>query len=305
MAGTLAKEFVSVLLFLALVGGVAWAAAGILLRRPALLRLPAPARAVILTAAGVGLLCVIWGLAVEPYRLTVREVALSSPKVAGEPLRLAHISDLHVRRWGRLEEQLLSRLRELRPDLILMSGDYVAHPGSPEDARRLLRALAAIAPAFGVRGNMDHGLGIPERIRIQGLRWLINETAGLTVKGARVSVSGADPEEDTRLLALGNRRDPAEFRIGITHYPDLVPDLKNLPFDLLLAGHTHGGQVRLPWIGALVSLSRAGTRFAYGLFQAGGRAAYVTAGVGTESLGLPPVRFLCPPEVVLITIARP
>ncbi len=113
-------------------------------------------------------------------------------------------------------------------------------------------------------------------------------------------MTGIDPGHEEKILSA--RSDPERLSICLYHYPDLIPQLDAVPFDLMLCGHTHGGQVRFPLWGAVVSMSRAGTRYALGLFEEGGKYAYVTSGVGSESYGLAPFRFLCPPELTLITL---
>ena len=85
----------------------------------------------------------------------------------------------------------------------------------------------------------------------------------------------------------------------LTHTPDLFPDAAELGVDLVLAGHTQGGQVRLPWLGAIVTDTRLGRAFASGLFRRGGTHLFVTRGIGTSRL---PVRFLSPPEAAVISL---
>ncbi|MBI4422158.1 MAG: metallophosphoesterase family protein [Elusimicrobia bacterium] len=254
----------------------------------------------VLGLAGAGLACIAWGALVEPWRLRVRELRLRSPKVRGRPLRLAHLSDLHVRTWGAYEQRVLDTVRGLAPDAVLLTGDYSAGPGRLADAERLLRELAALAPCFAVRGNCEFMRPLPPAPA--GPRWLPNRAAKLDLAGTPVTVFGAEPGDDGAVRALGEPADPERLAVLLYHYPDFVPQLAQLPYDLMLCGHTHGGQIRLPWIGALASLSRAGTRYAAGLFQRDGKSAYVTHGIGTESCGLPAVRFLCPPEIALFVI---
>lgn len=299
------SELAAVSAFLLLVACVLGGALLIVLGHPLAAPLAPALKAAWCAAAGAGLGCVVYGLVVEPYHVVVRQVDLSSPKVAGAPLRIVHLSDLHVRRWSRVEEQVLEKVRALRPDLIVLTGDYTAFPGEPEDAWRLLRQLAAVAPSYAVRGNTDYARSIP---RDTGPTLLLNATESLDLQGTPVSVTGVDPGVEWRLWELGKHLDRGRLNLGLYHYPDPAPEVGNFPYDLMLFGHTHGGQVRLPFIGALVSLSRAGTRYARGLFQRDGKSAFVSQGIGCESFGLPRLRFLCPPEIGLIIVsggARP
>lgn len=298
----LGRELLSVLAFVAFVGVVLGGAVLILLGQSRLAALPVAVKAAWFALAGAGSGCIVYALLVEPYHVVVRQVDIESAKVQGEPLRIAHLSDLHVRRWGRVEEQVLARVRELKPDLILLTGDYAGWPGKAGDCEALLRRLAELAPAYAVRGNTDLRAGLPRGDG--GPTWLINRGQPVSVRGTPVSLYGIDAGAEWRVWELAKSIDKRRLNVCLYHYPDLIPNLAGCPYDLMLSGHTHGGQVRLPWIGALISLSRAGTRYARGLFQADGRSAYVTQGVGCESL-LPRMRFLCPPEVALITLRRP
>ncbi|MBI5209038.1 MAG: metallophosphoesterase family protein [Elusimicrobia bacterium] len=267
-------------------------------------RLPEAGRWAILAAAGATGLCMAYALLVETKRLTVRSVAIMCPKATGRGLRLLHLSDLHVHRWGRLEDAVVRQARMLRPDLILVAGDYTAVPCHPPDARRLIAELAPIAPTFGCRGNGDYRPPpYGEIFEGTGAILLLNETREVSVAGMTVLVTGVEPGHEEKVLAAPPAG-PGQLSICLYHYPDLVPRLAEIPFDLMLCGHTHGGQVRLPWVGAVVSFSRAGTRYARGLFRAGAKHAFVTQGVGCESYGLAPLRFLCPPELVLITLSK-
>lgn len=249
-----------------------------------------------------GAAAIAYGVWVEPRRLTVRSLTLSSAKLTA-PVRLVHLSDPHVGSWGALEESVLAAVREARPDAILLTGDYAQFPQPEAGAvERLLAGLAAIAPAYASIGNGELLIPLHETFRAQGFEWLLNDRRDLDLGGARLRVTGVVPGDEAAFWRLGQGQDRAAFSIALYHYPDLVPELGSFPYDLTLCGHTHGGQIRLPWLGALVSMSRAGTRFARGLFLRGGRAAYVTQGVGCESFGLPKMRFLCPPEIVVLSL---
>lgn len=298
----LTKELLSVLAFVGFVAVVLCGAGLILLGSTRLAGLPAGVKALWCALAGAGLGCIAYGTLVEPYHVVVHRVEIENPKVAGEALRVVHLSDLHVRRWGQVEDQVLARVRELKPDLILLTGDYAGRPGKNEDSQALLRRLSELAPAYAVRGNADLHAGLPSDPH--GPTWLINREQPLVVQGTPVSLYGIDAGAEWRVWELAKFLDKNRLNVCLYHYPDLIPNLSGCPYDLMLSGHTHGGQVRLPWIGALISLSRAGTRYARGLFQEDGRAAFVSQGVGCESF-LPRMRFLCPPEVALIVLKRP
>lgn len=296
-------EVAGVAAFTALVLAVFAAAAAELLGLPALEGVPLWARWVLRLAGLVGTVCVAYGAFIEPFRLRVRTVELRSPKIGREPLRILHLSDIHIRRWGALEDAVLRAVKEAAPDLILVSGDITAFPTSIRDARRFMAELSETAPTFCSRGNSE--FRTPRCLKLtEGTRaaWLLNEGVPLSLRGTKLFVAGVDAGDEDAVRAVGRRAAPEAYAVCLYHYPDLIPQLKSLPYDLMLCGHTHGGQVRLPWIGAVIGASRAGVRYAYGLFRAGGKAAFVSAGIGCRSYGLPRLRFLCPPELALIIL---
>ncbi|MFH1725152.1 MAG: metallophosphoesterase [Elusimicrobiota bacterium] len=300
-----AAELALTALFAASVFAVFAAAAGLLLAAPFAALVPAPARMLLYGLSAAGALCIAYAVFIEPYRLTIRRVEVRSPKLGPAPVRLAHLSDIHVRDWSRIEERLVEEVRALRPDLILISGDLPARRGSVAAVRRLMGELASIAPTYCSRGNFEYR-DVGHAPLLEGSRavWLLNELVTLRAGGASLAVAGVDAGDENTARSLGRSSDPKIFSICLYHYPDLVPELERLPYDLVLCGHAHGGQVRLPWIGALVSGSRSGTRYARGVFRSGGRTACVTQGIGCESGFIPRLRFLCPPEIVLITLTR-
>ncbi|MBI5597769.1 MAG: metallophosphoesterase [Elusimicrobia bacterium] len=253
-------------------------------------------------AALLGVCLISYGVLVEPYRVVLRRETLRSPALKA-PLRVAHISDTHVRRWSAVEESLLERLREARPDLVLMTGDYTASRFVPADFLRLLRGLAGVAPVYASLGNSEESRPVQCLPPPPGVTWLDDELVGVELGANRLRLYGVNAGNEALVRRAGLEKAPDEFGVCLYHYPDLLTELAKLPYDLVLCGHTHGGQVRLPFLGALVSMSRAGTAFARGFFRAKGKAACVSAGVGCESYGLPRLRFLCPPEVVVIDLS--
>lgn len=300
-----ASEAASALAFAAVVAAVLAAALEILLGAPYLAALPEGARRLILASAGAGVLCILYANGIEARRLTLRRIELRSPKAGPEPVRLLHLSDIHVSRWGTMEERIVALARELKPDLILMTGDYSSDRPVPEDVCRLVREIGESAPTYCTLGNAELRPPPYEKLIEAGpATWLLNETVERKVRGMRFRITGVNPGEEEAVRRLGPSDSEGSYSICLYHYPDLVPELEALPYDLMLCGHTHGGQIRLPGIGALVTLSRAGRKYARGLFQKGSRSAFVSQGIGCESFGLPRLRFLCPPEAVLITLRR-
>lgn len=298
------RELAAVTLFVLAVGSVAALEAALLWGAPAAAGLPGWVRGAVHAAAALGAACVIYGVFVEPFRVVTREVRVEHPKVKGR-VRLLHAGDLHVRRWSRVEEKLVEEARKSAPDLIVLSGDYSATPGSLDALERLFKELTEAAPVYAALGNSEYLRPVHQAIRLPRLTWLDDDSRAVNVRGTSLRVYGIRPGSERNFWQLGRNTRPSEFGVCLYHFPDFAPMVERVPYDLMLSGHTHGGQVKLPGVGALISMSRAGTAYAGGVFRSEGRTAVVTQGVGCESYGLPRFRFLCPPEVVLVELTPP
>ena len=251
----------------------------------------------------------------EPRQLVVREVAMGFRCWSGPPLRIAIASDLHVGSPGVSIEKLdavVSEINASRPDLVLLLGDYVIQGViggrfvAPEAIADRLRALKAPLGVFGVLGNHDWWLDGPRVARAFN-------AAGIPVLEDR-AVRIARGMDAFWLVGIGDfwegRHDVAsalsqvkgeEAAIAMTHNPDIFPEIP-ARVCLTVAGHAHGGQVDLPFLGRLVVPSRYGSRYAAGEVDEGGRRLFVTTGIGTSIL---PVRFGVVPEVVILTMSGP
>lgn len=267
--------------------------------------------------AGIELLAAVllaWGAWVEPRRVEVTQSSLDAPAFPPDapPLRILHISDLHVERWGRREEQVLELARQLRPDLILLTGDYVNlsnvdDPQAHADARRLLAGMSAPLGVYAVLGSPPVDRNSAGLFPGLAVRLLRDEVHLLEAGGRRLAIIGMDCSHDIlrdgeRLRRLCASLPVNAYRILLYHSPDLMPAAVELGIDLYLCGHTHGGQIRLPLYGALITSSRLGKRYEMGWYREGRTHLYVSRGVGLEGLGAPRLRLLCRPEVTLVTL---
>jgi predicted MPP superfamily phosphohydrolase len=267
----------------------------------------------------IALFALLRGALWEPVRVGVSEVTLHlhNPTTGGALLRLLHISDIHIERLGRREALMLQFIRELHPDLILLTGDYVNlscvdDPVSHAHARQFLDALCAEAAALSPAPALYAVLGSPpvdrnsaplfDGLPIQLLR---NEVALATPRpGCPLALIGLDCTHDidrdaVQLRQLAATIAPGIPRILLYHSPELMPLASRLGIELYLCGHTHGGQIRLPLYGALVTSSSLGKRYEMGLYREDATHLYVSRGIGFEGLCAPRVRFLCPPEIIL------
>lgn len=250
-----------------------------------------------------------YALFVEPNRLQVREetVPIASWAAGIPPLRIAHVSDLQTVGACDRERAALEDLRRLAPDLIVLTGDYVAGPffdtrPAEEAAHAFLAALPAIAPTVVVAG---HSEGPDVRARIFAgidLVFLEDATRDFDFGGGRkLRVVGLDPfKPDLRLPRAP--RPPGTALVVATHPPDVTASLEGAGVDLHLAGHTHGGQIVLPLLGAPITLTELPRRYARGLFRMGDHWMNVCAGIGMEGNHAPRIRLFCPPEICLLRL---
>ena len=312
------SEKLAVLLFLGTVATLYVAAGGMLVRAAwaRLTRRPRQlsrghrwARRIVFGLAGAGLLCMAYGRFVEPRWLEVTRVRIESARLAGakRPMRIVHLSDLHCDDRAGLEERLPDVVAGLRPDVIVFTGDAANNREGMERFRRCMARLAAIAPTLAVRGNWDgEGDEIGGLFGGPGATELDGEGMMVVVAGTEVWFAGAALGRAGAIDAALDAAPKGACKVLLYHYPDPILEVAARgDVDLQLSGHTHGGQVALPWYGALVTLSRHGKRFEHGLYTVGDTRLYVSRGIGMEGGPTLRVRFCARPEVTLIELVPP
>ncbi len=260
----------------------------------------------------------LWG---EPFRLGVTRVELKSPKLSGcPPMRLLHLSDLHLERITARERQLLSLAAELRPDLIVITGDFLSTSYTHDaramaDCREFLSALRAPMGVYAVSGSpvVDPPQVVGQLLDGLRIRRLDNEVEPLmptpdddpavAILGVTCTHRLPVDRESFRQTLTGVPSNPCTpFTLLLYHSPDLIREATRAGIDLYLCGHTHGGQIRFPFIGALVTASQFWKRYEMGHYVEGNTHLYVSRGIGMEGRGAPRARFLCPPEIELFEL---
>lgn len=265
----------------------------------------------------LALAALIWGAEIEPFRLRLTEFIMFSPRLSpgGRPIRILHISDLHVERLTAREEEVVKLAQKANPDVIVLTGDFVnlsynRDPETHRQVRQLLRRLKAPGGVYATLGSPTVDLRetvvpIFDNLPVTLLRhdWQVVDLG----HGRRLVLLGMDcthhiPTDAARLAQLMASAPDHAPQVLLYHSPELMPQASHHAVDLYLCGHTHGGQVRLPLIGPILTSSQLGRRFVMGLYRHGRTHLYVSRGVGLEGLSAPRVRFLCPPEITLVTI---
>jgi uncharacterized protein len=273
-------------------------------------------RGLALAVCAIGYALNVYAWLIEPRMLVVRRVEVASERWRGAPVTIAVIGDTHVGSPhvnARRVAEIVGRVNALHPDLVVLLGDYVANdePESQREAAERSEILAGIAAfarlqaplgVVAVLGNHDSWYGlapIGRALEAAGVtvlwnRHIIEDRPGgkFVIAGLADDLTGGPDVE--RALADA----PPIDTIVLSHSPDPFPDLQ-AAVALMLAGHTHCGQVSLPFLGRPVTFTRSAQRYACGRTDEGGSVLYTTAGIGTSIL---PVRFGNPPEIVLLTL---
>lgn len=266
----------------------------------------------------IGSAIYLWSMLHEPFALNVthRDIRPAAWLPDAPPLRLLHLSDLHVERLTRRETNLLTMIRQLQPDLIVITGDYlnlsyVDEPLARDEVRKVLTKLDAPYGVYATLGSppVDPRNTTPSLFDGTDIRLLRDEVAVVCLEdGRQLSLLGLDCEHDLRsdASALQNLLEVTpedSARILLYHSPELMPIAKAYDIDMYLCGHTHGGQIRMPYYGAILTSSITGKQYEMGPYTEQDTTLYVSRGVGLEGLSAPRMRLLCPPEIILFTLA--
>jgi uncharacterized protein len=231
-------------------------------------------------------------------------------------LRIAQVSDIHYDEFTEpyFVREMVRRINALHPDIVVLTGDFVTDGPLPRSVgARLSYPCAEILSdircpyRFASLGNHDTLVGSPvvvDALKVHGIPTLVDSYLPFERDGSRLWFAGLRSSlEDTPNLsdAVPRRAGPLEPVILMAHEPDYAVEVvKYGGVDLMLSGHTHGGQIRLPYIGTpRPMLAKGGRHFVHGHFNVGPMQLYVNRGIGTVKV---PVRFLCPPELTLLTL---
>ncbi len=254
---------------------------------------------------------------VEPQRLVVEraEVPLAPTRAGEQAITVAVLADLQFERLGDHERKAVDRTLELRPDVILLAGDYqqgsrASFERELPGLRRLMTRLRAPGGVYAVQGDQEPSIADTRRIFDgTGVRLLVDESVSTTVGDRRLTIAGLElnhrsPAARATITRLERATGEDDVRILLTHRPDpLLRLARDSRVDLLVAGHTHGGQIQLPLIGAFRTASAIPREIAGGgLHTLDGRRVYVSRGIGVERGEAPKLRFNAPPEVSLLEL---
>lgn len=266
----------------------------------------------------LGTLAYLWGTLREPFALATTYQVIKSGGLSPDasPIRLLHLSDLHVERLTHREARLLELIEQAQPEIIVITGDYlnlsyVNDPTARAEVRKVLARLQAPYGVYATLGSppVDPRDTTPSLFDGLNIRLLRDEVAVLTFPDGRtLSLLGLDCEHDLqsdlsafqKLIGLAP---PNSVRVLLYHSPELMPFVQQHSVDLYLCGHTHGGQVRMPFYGAILTSTITGKRYEMGAYTEQNTTLYVSRGIGLEGLSAPRMRLFCPPEIILFSLA--
>ena len=249
--------------------------------------------------------------------LKIASYTLRSPKVE-RAIRIAFLSDLHSCNYGENAQTLVSAIERQRPDLILLGGDIFDDVLPDDNTEALLRQISGRYPCYYVTGNHEYWSGteaFARKMRIleeNHVTRLNNEAAAVTVQGVQINICGINDPEAAKIgerfsfnAALENIAQVSanrNFTLLISHRPERIDDYAKYPFDLVLAGHAHGGQWRIPYLINGVYAPNQGIfpKYAGGMYSRGDTCMIVGRGLARESTRIP--RFYNRPELVIIDI---
>ena len=278
-----------------------------------------------LAILGLGLVLVAYGVFIERrwYRVSRYRLDILPGGQKGA-LSVLHLSDLHFVQRDERKAKFLASLPQ--PDITIVTGDLLGEAEAVSTVTTALRPVRGRLASYFVLGSNDYFRPRPTlyfryffgrtkhrgrpgssrdlvaSLETDGWSLLKNERMDVSLNGTRIEVTGLDdPHIHRHDIRAAVRRSPDLFGLAIVHSPDPAPELVALGYDLIGAGHTHGGQVRMPIIGALVTNGSVPRRMARGLIRLGPAFLHVSPGMGTSKYA--PFRFLCRPEATLLELS--
>ncbi|KIX16018.1 metallophosphoesterase [Dethiosulfatarculus sandiegensis] len=241
-------------------------------------------------------------------RVNELDLAFTGLPDSFDGFRMVFVSDLHLDALAGLTERLSAVLSGIKADICLLGGDFRALVSGPTHGvylhmNRLLSSLDFPLGVVGIMGNHDFYEEALE-LRRMGMTFLINQALELEKNGQKIYIVGLD---DTHYYDCADLRGALEkvpfdaFKLLMVHSPELLHEAGAAKIDLYLCGHTHAGQLRLPWLGALILNAKCPRKYTWGLWQKAAMWGYTSSGAGVT---LVPIRFNCPPEVLVLTLRK-
>lgn len=240
---------------------------------------------------------------VYDLEITRHEVLIDGLPKDLDGYRIAFVTDTHVASFMRrgLYREVVQQVARFEPDLVLLGGDFVTWERHIPLMAEVLTGLAAHDGVYAVLGNHDYwadGDAVIAALTAKGARFVINRSVAIRRGEATLTLIGIDevyrgePDLDAAFAGVEG------VRIGLSHHPDIIDLMDGRRLDLLVCGHTHGGQIRFPFFGSIVVPSKHESRYANGFHRVRDVLMYTSRGIGA----IPPLRILCKPEVATFVL---
>jgi len=247
----------------------------------------------------------VYGEVIEPGWLEVETVRVPVEGLRS-PVKIVHLSDLQTDGIGRMHLRARVAANDFSPDFVVFTGDILNHPSLAPEVLNYLQGFRSGYGNFFVSGNVDGHLPLAEFCNAAGFELLDGRAHVIDVRGNRVGMLGLALEQFQDAVTLGALvalTKSADIRLLLSHVPDAMEMGKKDPITMLFAGHTHGGQVTLPWFGPILTMSGVPRRIAAGgLHKVGSLWVLVSRGLGWEGHFSPRVRLFCRPHLILVEL---
>lgn len=261
----------------------------------------------------IGIVTILYAMFIEPDLLRVIHYDFPHSKIEGQPIKVVQFSDTHIGDFFTIEElqKVVDKINEQEADLVLFTGDLMddasVYQGSIEEIGTVLSNIQSKFGNYAVFGNRDYGGGAErfyeELMESAGFHVLLNNHETITVNGTTLSLFGADDAligyYDAKQTMKGIEE--GNFNLLLVHEPDLVDDFIDYPVDLVVAGHSHGGQVYIPFVGPLLTTTLA-EKYVRGLYDINENLSlYVNTGIGNTRV---PFRLFNVPQITVFYLTR-
>ena len=256
----------------------------------------------------IGIVTILYAMFIEPDLLRVIHYDFPHSKIEGQPIKVVQFSDTHIGDFFTIEElqKVVDKINEQQADLVLFTGDLMddasVYQGSIEEIGTVLSNIQSKFGNYAVFGNRDYGGGAErfyeELMESAGFHVLLNNHETITVNGTTISLFGADDARIGYYDATQTMQGIEEenFNLLLVHEPDLVDDFIDYPVDLVVAGHSHGGQVYIPFVGPLWTTTLA-EKYVRGLYEINeDLSLYVNTGIGNTRV---PFRLFNVPQITV------
>ena len=269
----------------------------------------------ILLAFLISLIILFWySFIFEPNNIQIEKINIEIENLPEEfeGMKIVHLTDFHSKDFGEREERTIEIIKNLNPDFVFITGDFIDHSTKDLDScQEFWRELSSQyqGKTFGVLGNHEHWIKSPNIAAIKklleenGISILNNENRKIFQGDKYIYLLGVDDpdsEKDDLPKAMINTEENIP-KILLAHSPDIIDNLQGEKVDLILVGHTHGGQVVIPFVQPFWTPTKNRGKYASGLFRVNDTNLYVNRGIGMASLQ---VRFNCSPEITVIELRK-